>query len=133
MRERIALHYAGMTITKRQAFMFATLLFALALSLKLVPTLQIQARTVASWIILSLIIISVALHYFFIYRRATLPLFHAKHTLGIIRYYVFVFAALLVMLYLDYLITGRTISLLESIFLLAIGSIFSLISYEASD
>ncbi|MDP3766029.1 MAG: hypothetical protein Q8R04_05950 [Nanoarchaeota archaeon] len=121
---------------KRKPFLaFASLLFALAISFAMIKKLSEQGRTIPYLLSFMLLLISLSLHYFFIYKRKDrkIPLFHYRHHVKVVYFYLLVFISSITFAISGYFLTGILVGISEFLFLIAIGTIMSLITYEITD
>ncbi|MEM4268063.1 MAG: hypothetical protein QXK37_04510 [Candidatus Woesearchaeota archaeon] len=87
--------------------MFATLLFALAMSLKIVHRLNEQGRTINLLFSITIFSFSLFMHYWLIYMKKKdreIPLFHRTHHLSMVKFYIFVVSIVVLLLWLDFLL-----------------------------
>ena len=126
---------ANLSKKRKIILSFATLLFALAISFKIITKLSSQGRSISYLVSIALLVISLALHYFLIYKREDreIPVFHHRHHLHIASFYLFVVLSSLVFSLAAYLFTGRIVSTSEFFFLIAMGKIMSIVTYEMTD
>ena len=127
--------YTNLSKKRKIILAFATLLFALAISFKIITKLSAQGKSISYIISVSLLIISLALHYFLIYKREDreIPVFHHRHHLHVASFYLFVIVSAIVFSAAAYLFTGRVVSLSEFFFLIGMGKIMSIVTYEMTD
>lgn len=121
--------------TKRKYFLaFATLLFALAISFQIIIKLAEQGRNIPYTTSLVVFIFSLLLHYIFIYKKkdTRIPLFHHKHHLRVFYFYFFVFFCTIIFTSIAHYLSGTLITISEFLFLISVGTIISLVTYEIS-
>ena len=115
---KIAFKIKNCHVEKRQLFMFATLLFTMALTLRIIRKLAEQSREISFFLAINLFLFSVILHYTLIYLKKDrqIPLFHHHHHLKIAKYYGVVFGLVLLVFFLDYFWYHSWLSLSEILF-----------------
>lgn len=123
------------TAKRKQFLAFASLLFALAISFAMIKKLSSQGRTIPYLLSFLIFLISLLLHYFLIYKKKDrkIPLFHHKHHLKVFTFYFFVFICAIIFAIISNALYGIFITISEFLFVISIGTILSLVTYEITD
>ena len=125
----------GFKLKKREYLTFATTLFAIALTVRMIHALQEQGRSIPLTVAMIALISSLFAHYFLIFlkKNEIILLIHKRHHTKILVYYAVMLAFTLIVVLIDFALTGNIFTIAEGVFLFSMSTILSLVTYEITE